>query len=150
VRHISPKDAADLDAIETREWLDSIDYVCKAPAESRSAAERAYAIRQAEWRQVVHREHFTSDTIPADEQASCRAQPRRAPIKVSSRDRAAMVYARTRRRKESAAFSFAWPLPLYEVNPLFRGPASADPDVIFFRDMPRSGIYARAYLKDGS
>src|SRR5258707_6867689 len=30
VRHISPKDAADLDAIETREWLDSIDYVLQS------------------------------------------------------------------------------------------------------------------------
>src|ERR1700682_5244375 len=30
VRHISPKDAAELDAIETREWLDSVDYVLES------------------------------------------------------------------------------------------------------------------------
>ena len=30
MRHISPKDAADLDATETREWLDSLDYVLQS------------------------------------------------------------------------------------------------------------------------
>jgi pyruvate dehydrogenase complex dehydrogenase (E1) component len=30
VRHISPKDAADLDATEQREWLDSLDYVLQS------------------------------------------------------------------------------------------------------------------------
>ena len=30
VRKIAPKDAAELDAIETREWLDSLDYVLQS------------------------------------------------------------------------------------------------------------------------
>ena len=30
MRYIAPKDAADLDAIETREWLDSLDYVLQS------------------------------------------------------------------------------------------------------------------------
>ena len=30
MRYISPKDAADLDAVETREWLDSLDYVLQS------------------------------------------------------------------------------------------------------------------------
>ena len=30
MRNISPKEAAELDAIETREWLDSLDYVLQS------------------------------------------------------------------------------------------------------------------------
>src|SRR5690242_10385432 len=30
VRNIAPKDAAELDATETREWLDSLDYVLQS------------------------------------------------------------------------------------------------------------------------
>ena len=30
MRYISPKDAAELDATETREWLDSLDYVLQS------------------------------------------------------------------------------------------------------------------------
>src|SRR4051812_7863272 len=30
MRNIAPKDAAELDAIETREWLDSLDYVLQS------------------------------------------------------------------------------------------------------------------------
>src|SRR3954469_6290501 len=30
MRHIAPKDATELDAIETREWLDSLDYVLQS------------------------------------------------------------------------------------------------------------------------
>ena len=60
MRHISPKDAADLDATETREWLDSAR-LCAAERrarQSRAAAARADALRQAERRQAaVHRQH---------------------------------------------------------------------------------------------
>ena len=30
MRYIAPRDAADLDAIEQREWLDSLDYVLQS------------------------------------------------------------------------------------------------------------------------
>ena len=30
MRHIAPKDAAELDATETREWLESLDYVLQS------------------------------------------------------------------------------------------------------------------------
>ena len=30
MRHISPKEAAELDTVETREWLDSLDYVLQS------------------------------------------------------------------------------------------------------------------------
>src|SRR5204863_7477077 len=30
MRNIAPKDAAELDAVETREWLDSLDYVLQS------------------------------------------------------------------------------------------------------------------------
>src|SRR5204863_223306 len=37
MRHIAPKDAAELDAIETREWLDSLDYVLQSGGPSKVA-----------------------------------------------------------------------------------------------------------------
>ena len=37
MRQIAPQDAADLEAIENREWLDSLDYVLKAQGASRAA-----------------------------------------------------------------------------------------------------------------
>ena len=36
VRNIAPKDAAELDAVETREWLDSLDYVLQTAARRKS------------------------------------------------------------------------------------------------------------------
>ena len=38
VRHIAPKDAAELDAIETREWLESLDYVLQSGGPAKVAA----------------------------------------------------------------------------------------------------------------
>src|SRR5207253_4672968 len=37
VRHIAPKDAAELDAVETREWLESLDYVLQTGGPSKVA-----------------------------------------------------------------------------------------------------------------
>ena len=36
MRHIAPKDAAELDATETREWLDSLDYVLQSGGPAKS------------------------------------------------------------------------------------------------------------------
>ena len=37
MRHIAPKDAAELDAIEAREWLESLDYVLQSGGPSKVA-----------------------------------------------------------------------------------------------------------------
>src|SRR5689334_10395350 len=78
VRYIAPKDAADLDAIETREWLESLDYVLQ----SGGTAKVARLLRELtiHARQNGVKLPFTANTpyintISADEQALMPGSP---------------------------------------------------------------------------
>ena len=71
LRHIAPKDAAELDAIEAREWLDSLDYVLASGGPAKVA--RLLRDLTIHARQNGVKMPFTANTpyintIPADEQ----------------------------------------------------------------------------------
>jgi pyruvate dehydrogenase E1 component len=163
VRHIASKDAAELDALETREWLDSLDYVMQ----SGGPATVARLLRELtiHARQNGVKLPFTANTpyintIPPDDQAMMPGSPdieRR--IKSLVRWNAAAMVVRANKADEGIGghiSTFASAATLYEVafNHFFRGRGDgpgngdeADGDVIFFQGHAAPGIYARAYLE---
>src|SRR6202158_2149569 len=126
---MASKDAAELDAIETREWLDSLDYVLQ----SGGAGKVARVLRELTLR--AHQDGgklpFTANTpyintIPADEQALMPGNPdaeRR--IKSLVRWNAAAMVVRANKAEEGIGghiSTYASAATLYEVgfNHFFR------------------------------
>jgi len=158
VRHISPKDAAELDALETREWLDSLDYVLQSGGPSKVARLLRHLTDYA--RENGVKLPFTANTpyintISADEQALMPGSPdveRR--IKSLVRWNAAAMVVRANKAEEGIGghiSTYASAATLYEVgfNHFFRGRGDEVDagDVIFFQGHAAPGIYARAYLE---
>jgi len=157
VRHISPKDAAELDAIETREWLDSLDYVLQNGGSQKVARLLRELTLYAKQNGV--KLPFTANTpyvntIPADDQSLMPGSPdieRR--IKSFVRWNAAAMVVRANKAEEGIGghiSTYASAATLYEVgfNHFFRGADDDHPgDVIFFQGHAAPGIYARAYLE---
>ncbi len=157
MRPSAAKDAAELDAIETREWLDSLDYVLQ----SGGATKVARLLRELtiHARQNGVKLPFTANTpyintIPADDQAMMPGSPdieRR--IKSVVRWNAAAMVVRANKAEEGIGghiSTYASAATLYEVgfNHFFRaGNGEGDGDVIFFQGHAAPGIYARAYLE---
>jgi pyruvate dehydrogenase E1 component len=156
VRYIAPKDAADLDAIETREWLDSLDYVLQSggPAKvARLLRELTIHARQSGVKLPFTAKTPYINTISADEQVLMPGSPdleRR--IKSLVRWNAAAMVVRANKAEEGIGghiSTYASAATLYEVgfNHFFRGHEHRDGDVIFFQGHAAPGIYARAYLE---
>src|SRR5437773_1428159 len=156
MRHIVPKDAADLDATETREWLDSIDYVLQSGGLVKVARLLRELTLHAEENGV--RLPFSANTpyintIPADSQVLMPGSPdieRR--IKSVVRWNAAAMVVRANKAEEGIGghiSTFASAATLYEVgfNHFFRGHDEGDGDLIFFQGHAAPGLYARAYLE---
>jgi pyruvate dehydrogenase E1 component len=156
LRYIAPKDAAELDEVETREWLDSLDYVLQ----SGGAAKVARLLRELtiHARQNGVKLPFTANTpyintISGEEQVLMPGSPdleRR--IKSLVRWNAAAMVVRANKAEEGIGghiSTFASAATLYEVgfNHFFRGHQNGDGDVIFFQGHAAPGIYARAYLE---
>jgi pyruvate dehydrogenase E1 component len=158
VRHISPKDMADLDATETREWLDSLDYVLQSggPAKvARLLRELTLYARQSGVKLPFTANTPYINTIPADEQALMPGNPdieRR--IKSFVRWNAAAMVVRANKAEEGIGghiSTYASAATLYEVgfNHFFHGHGEDGTagDVIYFQGHAAPGIYARAYLE---
>src|SRR4051794_10752885 len=156
MRNPSPKDSPDLDAIETREWLDSLDYVLQSggPVKVQRLL-RELTLHASENGVKIP---FTANTpyintIPVDEQALMPGSPdleRR--IKSLVRWNAAAMVVRANKAEEGIGghiSTYASAATLYEVafNHFFHGHQSPDADVVFFQGHAAPGIYARAYLE---
>src|SRR5947208_10985851 len=156
MRHISPKEAAELDAVETREWLESLDYVLQSGGPSKVA--RLLRELTIHARQSGVSLPFTANTpylntISADEQVLMPGSPHlERRIKSLVRWNAAAMVVRANKAEEGIGghiSTFASAATLYEVgfNHFFHGHESPDADVIFFQGHAAPGIYARAYLE---
>jgi pyruvate dehydrogenase E1 component len=159
VRHIAPKDQAELDAVETREWLESLDYVLQSggPAKvARLLRELTIHARQNGVKLPFSANTPYINTISAEEQALMPGSPdveRR--IKSIVRWNAAAMVVRANKAEEGIGghiSTYASAATLYEVgfNHFFRGHDGANGgsgDVIFFQGHAAPGIYARAYLE---
>jgi pyruvate dehydrogenase E1 component len=157
VRQPSPKDQSELDPTETREWLDSLDYVLQSGGPVKVA--RLLRELTIHARQVGVKLPFTANTpyintIPVDEQVLMPGNPdieRR--IKSLVRWNALAMVVRANKAEEGIGghiSTFASAATLYEVgfNHFFRGhDGDGDADVVFFQGHAAPGIYARAYLE---
>src|SRR6202162_3013138 len=154
---MAPKNAAELDAVETREWLESLDYVLQSGGPVKVARLLRELILHATEDGV--RLPFTANTpyinsIPAEEQVLMPGNPdveRR--IKSLVRWNAAAMVVRANKADEGIGghiSTFASVATLYEVgfNHFFLGhDAGGEGDVIFFQGHAAPGVYARAYLE---
>jgi pyruvate dehydrogenase E1 component len=162
VTNHGPTDAANLEAVETREWLESLDYVLQRGGPGTVARLlRELTIHATE--SGVHLP-FTANTpyvntIPADEQVPMPGNPDlEQRIKSLIRWNAAAMVVRANKAEDGIGghiSTYASAATLYEVgfNHFFRGSGAArhdgqaDPDLIFFQGHAAPGIYARAYLE---
>src|SRR6187397_691947 len=157
MRNTAPTDAAQLEALETREWLDSLDDVLK----NGGAARVGSLLREL----GIHAQKsgvrlpFTANTpyintINADEQVpypGSREIERR--IKSLVRWNAMAMVVRANRVEDGIGghiSTFASSATLYEVgfNHFFHGrDDGTEGDMIFFQGHSSPGIYARAFLE---
>ena len=158
MRNIAVNPDPAVEAIETREWQESLDYVVQRGGGVARAAE---LLRQLEFhsRQSGYRLPFTANTpyvnsVPPDQQPAFpgnQALERR--IKSLVRWNALSMVVRANKLSDGIGghiSTFASAATLYEVgfNHFFKGKGQGyDGDVIFFQGHAAPGIYARAFLE---
>jgi pyruvate dehydrogenase E1 component len=156
VRRPVPRDAAELDAPERREWLDSLDYVLQSGGPVKVAHLLDELAQHAASNGV--KPPFTANTpyvntIPvADQPLMPGSADLERRIKSLVRWNAAAMVVRANKAEEGIGghiSTFASAATLYEVgfNHFFRGRESPDADIIYFQGHAAPGIYARAYLE---
>ncbi len=157
MKNLSPIDQAALEAVETREWLDSLDYVIEQGDKARVT--RLLEALRARARVAGVRVPFAPttpyiNTITASEQVPMPgdgAVERR--IKSLIRWNALAMVVRANRESEGIGghiSTYASAATLYEVafNHFFRGrDGGGAGDVIFFQGHASPGVYARAFLE---
>jgi pyruvate dehydrogenase E1 component len=154
---LSPDQRAELHRLETREWLESLDYVLASAGPER-VTELLDLLEQHAKRHGIQTPFSSTtpyvNTIPPEEQPEYPGD-----LALEKRIRAlvrwnamAMV---VRANKESDGIgghisTYASASTLYEIgfHHFFRGPgAGADADQIYFQGHASPGVYARAYLE---
>jgi pyruvate dehydrogenase E1 component len=157
MRNTAPKDAAEIEAIETREWLESLDYVLQSGGPTRVNALLRELANHARQRGV--KSSFTANTpyinsIPPAEQPpfpGSREVERR--IKSLVRWNALAMVVKANKLEEGIGghiSTYASAATLYEVgfNHFFKGKGDDhDGDIIYFQGHAAPGIYARAFLE---
>jgi pyruvate dehydrogenase E1 component len=157
MKQTAPKDAAELERVETREWLDSLDYVLQHADRDRIV--RLLDALSHRARQGGVRVPFSAvtpyvNTIPADEHEPLPgSQEIERRIKSLIRWNALAMVIRANRISEGIGghiSTYASAATLYEVgfNHFFRGKSKdSDGDIIYFQGHASPGIYARAFLE---
>jgi pyruvate dehydrogenase E1 component len=157
MRNTAPKDATELEALETREWLESLDYVLQSGGPGRVARLLKDLTDYA--RRSGVRQPFTANTpyintIPAAEQPPFpgkRDLERR--IKSLVRWNALAMVVKANRVEEGIGghiSTYASAATLYEVgfNHFFKGKGNdQDGDIIYYQGHAAPGIYSRAFLE---
>ena len=158
MRNIAVNQDPAVEALETREWQDSLDYVLQQGGGVARAAELLRAL-ELHARQTGHRLPFTANTpyintIPVSQQPAFpgnQAIERR--IKSLVRWNALSMVVRANKLSDGIGghiSSYASAATLYEIgfNHFFRGKGSGyDGDVIFFQGHAAPGIYSRAFVE---
>jgi pyruvate dehydrogenase E1 component len=158
MRNIAVNQDPAVEAIETREWQDSLDYVLQQGGGVARAAELLRSL-DLHARQTGHRLPFSANTpyvntIPSSQQPAFpgnQAIERR--IKSLVRWNALSMVVRANKLSDGIGghiSTFASAATLYEIgfNHFFRGKGSGyDGDVIFFQGHAAPGIYSRAFVE---
>src|SRR6187549_2710835 len=157
MRNTAPTDAAEIEALETREWLESLDYVIKSGGPVRVSKLLRELSDHARRNGV--KLPFTANTpyvntISADGQApfpGSREIERR--IKSLVRWNALAMVVKANKAEDGIGghiSTYASAATLYEVgfNHFFKGKGDKlDGDIIYFQGHAAPGIYARAFLE---
>src|SRR5215510_5836476 len=157
MRNTAPKDASEIEALETREWLESLDYVLKSGGHVRVS--RLLRELSDHARRNGVKAPFTANTpyintISTEEQPpfpGSREIERR--IKSLVRWNALAMVVKANKAEDGIGghiSTYASAATLYEVgfNHFFKGKGeSHDEDMIYFQGHAAPGIYARAFLE---
>ena len=158
MKNLAPADAAALEAVETREWLESLDYVldratraarsgCStrcAPARASPASACRYAATTPYINTIRRQRAGAVSRATARSSAASRAWSagtrwRWSCAPTASRTASAATSRPTPRRRRCTRSAF---------NHFFRGKdAGRDADMIYFQGHASPGIYARAFLE---
>jgi pyruvate dehydrogenase E1 component len=157
MRHIAADNVADLESIETREWLDSLDYVLQSRGPARAGQLLQQLSEHARRRGV--RLPFTANTpyvntLTVDqEEPFPGSQEIERRIKSLVRWNAIAMVLRANKSEPGIGghiATFASAATLYEIgfNHFFRaGSHDSDRDVVFYQGHAAPGIYARSFLE---
>jgi len=157
MRNPAPKDAAELEALEQREWRESLDYVIQQG--DRGRVQRLLATLRHHARMSGVALPFSAitayvNTIRPDEETPMPgSQEIERRIKSLIRWNAMAMVVRANRLSDGIGghiSTYASAATLYEVgfNHFFRGKGrEGDGDIIYFQGHASPGIYARAFLE---
>ena len=157
MRNIAQQDASELEALEQREWLESLQYVIQQG--DRGRVERLLTALRHQARMAGVSPPFSAvtpyvNTIRPEEQTPLPgSQEIERRIKSLVRWNAMAMVVRANRLSEGIGghiSTYASAATLYEVgyNHFFRGKSQdGDGDVIYFQGHASPGIYARAFLE---
>jgi pyruvate dehydrogenase E1 component len=157
MRNIAPRDASEIEAIEQREWLDSLDYVIQQGDKGRVhrllGALRQHARLAGLALPFTAQTPYVNSIRAEDEQPLPGSHEIERRIKSLVRWNAMAMVVRGNRVSEGIGghiSTYASAATLYEVgfNHFFRGrDADGDGDIIYFQGHASPGIYARAFLE---
>ena len=156
MRNIAPRDNSELEAVEQREWRESLDYVIQQGDPGR--VRRLLLALGHHARMAGVSLPFTAVTayvnsiLPADQTPLPGSQEIERRIKSLVRWNAMAMVVRANRLSEGIGghiSTYASAATLYEVgfNHFFRGKKDGDGDIIYFQGHASPGIYARAFLE---
>ncbi|HXW04596.1 MAG TPA: pyruvate dehydrogenase (acetyl-transferring), homodimeric type [Vicinamibacterales bacterium] len=154
---MAPRDASELEAIEQREWLESLDYVIQQG--DRARVQRLLASLRNRAKMAGVALPFTAvtpyvNTIPPESQTPLPgSQEIERRIKSLVRWNAMAMVVRANRLSDGIGghiSTYASAATLYEVgfNYFFRGTGGeGDGDIVYFQGHASPGVYARAFLE---
>jgi pyruvate dehydrogenase E1 component len=157
MKNVAPRDASEIEAIEQREWLESLDYVVQQG--DRGRVQRLLASLRHRARTAGVALPFTAVTAyvntlrPVDETPLPGSQEIERRIKSLVRWNAMAMVLRANRLSDGIGghiSTFASAATLYEVgfNHFFRARSQdSEGDQVYFQGHASPGIYARAYLE---
>ena len=157
MRNTAPRDGSELEAIETREWLESLEYVIDQGDRGRVqrllAALRHHARMQGVSLPFTAVTPYVNSILPEEQTPLPGSQEIERRIKSLVRWNAMAMVVRANRVSDGIGghiSTFASAATLYEVgfNHFFRGKENdGDADIIYFQGHAAPGIYARAFLE---
>src|SRR3954452_18399748 len=156
MRNIAPRDNSELEAIESREWRESLEYVIQQGDRDRVqrllGVLRHYARMAGVGLSVTAVTPYVNSIRVEDQTPLPGSQEIERRIKSLVRWNAMAMVVRGNRASDGIGghiSTYASAATLYEVgfNHFFRGKENGDGDVIYFQGHASPGIYARAFLE---
>src|SRR5687767_8629965 len=156
MRNIAPRDGSEIESLEQREWMESLEYVIEQG--DRGRVQRLLASLRHHARQAGVSLPFTAVTAyvnsirPEDETPIPGSQEIERRIKSLVRWNAMAMVVRGNRLSDGIGghiSTYASAATLYEVgfNHFFKGKKDNEGDIIYFQGHASPGIYARAFLE---